>query len=331
MPKQKKVMVTGAAGFIGSHLVETLLEKGYAVHAFDREPLARAHNLTLCAKHPSLIYHEGDIRNPTDIAAFYQPDAEVLFHLASIVGVTHYLANPLDLIDIIVGGTRQLFALANEHRTRIVFTSTSEIYGKNPNIPWDESANRVLGSAKINRWSYSSSKAVCEHMLFGLYHHNQLPFSIVRFFNVYGPKQAPRYIISQSIQRALQGKKPYCYDDGTQTRCFTYIDDAVDALMRISQSERAIGEDFNIGNPTETSIRSAIEMIVENMDHPIEMEMLNTKKEFGQIYEDIPRRIPKTTKAKSLLDWEATTSLRDGILKTISWAKENPWWLNEKT
>ena len=218
--KGKTVMVTGGAGFVGSHLVEALLAQGNEVHVFDVTPLEKAMNLKEVADHPNLHYFVGDLRNPDDIKRFWRKDAEIIFHLASVVGIKNYIADPLKLVDISVLGTRYIIEEAVKSGTRILFSSTSEIFGKNPDIPWSEDGDRVLGPTYVDRWSYSSSKAVCEHMLYGMHKNTNLPFTIVRFFNVYGPRQNPYFVVSQSVHKALNGESPLLYDDGKMTRCF---------------------------------------------------------------------------------------------------------------
>ena len=325
-----KIFVTGGSGFIGSHLVEALLKEGSEVYVFDRIPLENAMNLKAVCGHHNLHYKEGNICDKESLRAFFPKDAGAVFHLASVVGVKNYLADPLALIDTVVGGTRILLELARERGTRLIFSSTSEIYGKNPSIPWDETGDRVLGPTSIDRWSYSTSKAVCEHMLYGVHRQCGLPFSIVRFFNVYGPRQNSYYVVSQSIYRALRGEPPLCYDNGEQTRCFSYIEDIVRGLIEVSRNPKAVGEAFNLGDPQETTIRQIIEIIMEEVGGDLKCIPFNTDKEYGATYEDIPRRVPKVTKAQELLGWRAEVPLREGIRRTIQWAKENPWWLADR-
>lgn len=321
------VMVTGGAGFIGARLVDRLLREGHEVHVFDVLPREKARRLQHVLENPNLNYFQGDLRDAEQISRFYRPDASHLYHLASIVGVPYYLKNPLGLIDVVVLSTRVLLELAQRHGTRVLFTSTSEIYGRNPNVPWSEDSDRVLGSPAVDRWSYSSSKAVCEHMLYALHRGVGLKFSTVRFFNIYGPGQSPVFVVSQSIYNTLRGESPLLYDSGQQTRCFTYVDDAIEGVMRASTDENAIGEAFNIGSDVESTICNAIDTIIEEAGNDITPVSFNTGREYGKVYEDIPRRVPNVTKARELLGWKADTSLQIGIRNTISWARANGWWL----
>ncbi len=323
-----KVMVTGGSGFIGSHLIEALLTD-HQVHVLDIVPLDEAMNLKEVADHPRLHYRVGDIRNPQTVRDFWLPEAEVMYHLASVVGIKHYIADPLKLIDVSVIGTRHILEVAREHNTRILFTSTSEVFGKNPAIPWDENADRVLGPTSIDRWCYSSAKAVCEHMLYGLYRSCGLPFTIVRFFNAYGPKQNPYFVVSQSVYKALRGENPLVYDDGKMTRCFCYIEDIVRGVILASKKSEAIGESFNFGNPAESTMLEIVETIIAATGNTVSYDVFDTVKEYGKAYQDIPRRVPEVSKAEKILGWKATTSLREGIQKTIEWSKANSWWLTD--
>jgi dTDP-alpha-D-glucuronic acid decarboxylase len=320
------VMVTGAAGFVGSHLIERLLALGHTVHGLDLAPLAEAPNLSAVREHPHLHYTQGDIRDRATIESFFRPEATHLYHLASVVGVRRYMEDPLSLIDIAILGTRNLIELCVTHAVRILFTSTSEVYGRNPAVPWDEEGDRVLGPPNVDRWSYASSKAVCEHMLFAVHRKTGLPFSTVRFFNVYGPRQNPIYVVSQTVARVLRGERPDLYDGGAQTRCFTYIDDAIEGVIAAATHEVAIGEAFNIGNAVETTMAEVVSMVLEAAGSDLEPVDVDTRVMYGRVYEDIGRRVPAVDKAREKLGWEATTPAREGIARTVAWARENPWY-----
>ena len=327
MTTTEKVMITGAAGLIGSHLAEKLLADGFEVYAFDVMNAEDSANLENCLSSPNFMYTKGDIREISDLENFFQQDASVLYHLASVVGVNRYMESPLDLIDIGVIGTRNLIKLCSENDVRMLFTSTSEVYGRNPEVPWSEDYDRVLGPTNVDRWSYSTSKALCEHMLFGMHHNNEWPMSNVRFFNVYGPRQDPIYVVSKSIYNVLNGKEPEIYDGGLATRCFCYIDDVIDGIISAATNDNAIGQVINLGNPVESSMKTVVELVLVEAKSNLEPVKVETLNRYGAVYEDIPRRIPNIDKAKDLLGWEPKTSLGDGIAKTISWAKENPWYL----
>ena len=328
MSDKSVVMVIGAAGFVGSHLIERLLSLGHVVHGFDIADLATSRNLDAVRDHPDFHYMRGDIRDAESIKAFFRPEASVLYHLASVVGVRRYMEDPLSLIDIAIIGTRHLIGLCVEHDVRILFTSTSEMYGRNPAVPWKEDDDRVLGPTSVDRWSYSSSKSVVEHMLYGVWRKTGLPFSTVRFFNVYGPRQTPIYVVSQTVQRVLNGERPDLYDGGAQTRCLTYVEDAIEGVIAAATSDKAIGEAFNIGNSVENTMAEVVSMTLEAADSDLEPVAVDTRDKYGAVYEDIGRRVPAVEKADKVLGWRATTSARDGIAKTVAWARENQWYLD---
>jgi len=322
-----KIMVTGVAGLIGSHLVEELLQRGHEVHGFDVVDIKDNKNLENVKNDTNFVYYKGDVRSLEDLELFFQSDASVLYHLASVVGVNRYMEDPLSLIDIGILGTRSLIDMCHKHNVRMLFASTSEVYGKNPDIPWLETGDRVLGPTDVDRWSYSTSKAICEHMLFGMHHKYDWPMSIVRFFNVYGPRQNPIYVVSKSVHRVLNGIAPELYDGGEQTRCFTYIDDVIDGLILAATLKSALGQVINLGNPVENTMKDVVEAVLEAAGSDLDVTPVRTREKYGNVYEDIPRRVPSVDKAFSLLGWKPSTSMRDGVRKTVAWAKKNPWYL----
>ena len=323
----KKALITGGAGFVGSHLTDALLVEGQEVTVFDFLPLKRTVNLSSAKTHSRFTFIEGDIRNKAALEKVFSKKFDTVYHLASIVGVHRYMDDPLGLIDITVIGTRNVAELAQKYETQIVYTSTSEVYGKNPKVPWDEDDDRVLGSTNVDRWSYSASKGLSEQMLLGLHKKTGHPVTIVRFFNAYGPRQNPIFVVSQSVHRILNGKKPLLYDGGQQTRCFTYIEDAISGTIAAATKLAGQGQVFNIGNNREITIKEIVELIIRYSGKKISWENFDTNRKFGAVYEDIPRRVPAIAKAKKLLNWEPKISHEEGVRKTIEWARNNPWWL----
>ena len=320
-------LVTGGSGFIGSHLIDQLLARGSEVICFDAQ---RGRNLDEAATHPGFRFVEGDVRDASALGDVIDGSVDVIYHLAAIVGVSNYISDPLSVLDVNVIGTRNVLEHASRHGTRTVLTSTSEVFGRNPKVPWDEDDDRVLGSTTVDRWSYSTSKAMSEHLAFAMHRHRALPVTVVRYFNAYGPRQSPIYVVSQSIHRVLNGKPPIVYDDGQQTRCFTYVADAVAGTILAAESDTAVGEAFNLGSNRESTVAEVVAATSEGAGSTLEPERLSTTELYGATYEDIGRRVPGVEKARRVLGWEATTSLRDGIERTISWARANPWWLEER-
>jgi UDP-glucose 4-epimerase len=321
------VVVTGGYGFIGSHLVEALLARGDRVTVVDV-----AQNTTDTSmgfrEDPAFRFVAGDV---TDIGSLEQaigPDTDVVYHLSAIVGIKNYVADPLKVLDVNVGGTRNVLEIARRNGTRVVLASTSEVFGKNPAPPWAEDDDRVLGSTKTARWSYSTSKAMAEHVAFAMHGSHGVPVTVVRYFNVYGPRQNPIFVVSQSVHRVLNGLPPYLYDSGDQTRCFTFVDDAVRGTILAADSDDAVGEAFNIGSMTETTIKEVVEKTIQHAGMKgLAPEPLDTSRHYGQSYEDIPKRIPDTGKAARMLGWKLEVDVDEGIQRTIAWARQNPWYL----
>lgn len=320
-----KIAVTGTTGFVGSQLTEELLARGHEVVGMDRD---LGPNLEQASKDPGFEFRQGDIRDPSYTSVVLDEEIDTIYHLAAVVGVQNYLHSPFDVVDINVIGTRNVLKAAAEHGAKVILASTSEIYGKNPKVPWAEDDDRVLGGTQVDRWSYSTSKAAAEHLAIAASRQLGFPLSIVRYFNAYGPRQSPTYVVSQTVHRALNGLAPILYDSGEQTRCFTFIGDIVDGTIMVGESEKAEGEVFNLGNSTETTVRQVIEMIIEQVGVDVGWEPLATDEEFGAKYQDIDRRIPDVSKALDVLGWKAETTLSEGLQKTIDWARAHPDWLS---
>ena len=314
-----KILVTGGCGFIGSHLAEQLTAAGEDVTVLDAARPARG-------QLDGVRCLQGDVRDEAAVAAA-AADADIVYHMSAVVGVDRYLTAPADVVEINLLGTLNVLRSVRATGSRVIIASTSEVYGKNPATPWHEDADRVVGSTAADRWSYSTSKALAEHLTFGYIRQHNVRATILRYFNVYGPRQRPAYVVSRSVHRALHGLAPEVYDSGQQTRCFTYIDDAIRGTMLAANSPKAEGEHFNIGNPRETTIAEVVGLICELAGTAPPAVPLDTAAAWGARYEDIDRRVPETSKASDLLEFTAAISLRDGLAATIDWARANSWWL----
>lgn len=324
------VVVTGGYGFIGSHLVTALLERGDSVTIFDFAKNSRDTSIEFDSL-PNFRFFQGDVTDLAALEAALTPGVDTVFHLAAVVGVKNYMEDPLRVLDVNVIGTRNVLELSHRYGIRVVFASTSEVFGKNPNPPWAEDDDRVLGSTKTARWSYSTSKGMAEHLVFAMHAARSLPVTVVRYFNVYGPRQNPIFVVSQSIHRILNGRQPFLYDSGDQTRCFTYVDDAVAGTLLAADSHAAIGEAYNIGSMIETTMREAVDVAIKiaGVEGVSSAESVNTVAQFGGRCEDIPRRIPDSTKAQRELGWRLQVDVDEGIRRTIEWARANPWYLQQ--
>ncbi|HEV3001229.1 MAG TPA: NAD-dependent epimerase/dehydratase family protein [Solirubrobacteraceae bacterium] len=320
-----RAVVTGGCGFVGSRLVERLVAQGDEVTVYDVGPLPP----DLRCDPAAIRKVDADVRDADALAAAVTPGVDVVYHLAAMVGVDRYLDSPLDVIDVAVVGTRTLLGLAVDAGAAVVLASTSEVYGRNPRSPWAEDSDRVLGSTSTSRWSYSSSKATAEHMTFACADRYGLRAAIVRYFNVYGPRQRPAYVVSRTVHRVLRGLPPLLYDGGGQTRCFTFVDDAVAATVLAAEraAAGAGAECFNVGSERETTVGEVVRLVAEVAGRDLEPVPIRTELDLGSNYEDIPRRVPDTARARALLGWRCTTDLRAGLEQTVAWARRSPWWL----
>jgi nucleoside-diphosphate-sugar epimerase len=245
----------------------------------------------------------------------------VVYHLAAVVGVEYYVGDPYEVLNVNVNGTQNVLKLAFKHQKKVVFGSTSEVYGRNPKVPWAEDDDRVLGSTRIDRWCYSTSKAVGEHFGFA-YHHMGLPVTITRYFNVYGPrldKLDVGRIITIFMGQVLRGEPLTVIGDGKQTRCFTYVEDAVRATVAAGTAPGTDGEVFNIGTNVETTILELAETMIETAGSKSTIKFVTQESVYGSSYEDIPRRVPDTSRMENILGVRANTPLREGLARTIEW------------
>jgi UDP-glucose 4-epimerase len=247
---------------------------------------------------------------------------DIVVHLAAIADPKKYVDSPLNVLDIDLRASLNIFSMASNKKKKIFFASTSEIFGKNPNIPWKEDDDRLLGSSRINRWCYSTAKAACEHYLFAYYQQENLPFVAVRFFNAYGPKLddlGSGRVIPIFLKNFLTGEPVYIHGDGAQTRTFVYITDAAEALYKLTFSKKCEGEIFNVGTNHEMSILELAQLMKKVGRFTSEIKFITHKKVFGESYEDIPRRVPDVSKIKKFIGWQAKTSITKGLKLTIDY------------
>jgi UDP-glucose 4-epimerase len=319
-----KVLVTGAAGFVGSHLVERLAtEQDDTIVATDivgTPPDRYVEHID-----DNITYRQGDITERSFINDLLAADYDRIYHLAAVVGVDEYVSNPLHITDVNIIATRNILNEIRDDSVRFIFTSTSEVYGKNPDVPWGEEDNRLLGPPTIDRWSYSTSKSACEQMIHGLLSADSgFNATIVRPFNLYGPGQRPKFVLPAFVERVVNDDVPEVYDDGSQTRCFTYIDDFIDALVQASTTPIGRNEVFNIGNTRETEIRELAELVLDIAGKSEQdPKHIDTDELYGESYEDLDRRVPEVSKAEQLLNWTAETPLEVGIERVLEWGREN--------
>ena len=319
-----RVLVTGGAGYIGSHLVDALLKRGDDVLVIDNLSTGRYVNIQHLQGNPAFRFINESILNEALLERLI-PSRDLIFHLAAAVGVRHILQDPLAAINTNVRGTEAVLGLAFRYWKRIVIASSSEIYGKATHVPFQEDDDRVLGSTGVPRWSYSMSKAIDEHFAFA-YAVKGLPVSIVRYFNSYGPRIEERgygSVVANFARQALRGDPITVHGDGQQTRCFTYISDTVAGTLLAGEAEAAHGQAFNIGNPVETSVLELAQTIKRLMRSKSRIEFMPYEAYYGVGFEDMRRRVPAIDKARKLLGFTPRVSLETGLKKTLAWCREH--------
>ncbi len=312
-----KVLVTGGAGFLGSHLVEAFLERGDQVMVMDIAGTAKIEHLLANKR---LEYHNASFMNP-DVVGRLMRGVELVYHMGAVVGVEHYVTDPYKVLNVNVNGTQNVLAAAMDHGCRVVFGSTSEVYGRNPNVPYKEYDDRVLGSTSIDRWCYSTSKAVGEHFCFA-YYKKGLPVTIVRYFNVYGPRLDAidlGRVVTIFMGQVLRGEDVTVVGNGSQTRCFTYVSDAIRATVQAGLKGEAVGGIFNIGTDEEISILDFARAMIEMARSPSRIRFVTQQSVYGNSYEDVQRRVPDNTRMSEILGVAPEISLREGLQRTVEW------------
>jgi UDP-glucose 4-epimerase len=313
-----RTLVTGGAGYIGSHLVDRLVHLGHEVAVIDDLSTGNLANLT--AVRGDIRFVEATILD-ADITDALVADADIVFHLAAAVGVGHIIEQPLRSLVINTKGAENVIAACVKHDRKLLLASTSEIYGKTAKMPMSEDDDRVLGSTTIARWGYSTAKAIDEHLALAHAEHG-LRMSIVRYFNSYGPRLDPRgygSVVANLMRQAIDNEPLTVHGDGSQTRCFTYVDDTVEGTLRAALDLRGEGKIFNVGNDHETSIVDLATTIIAMTGSSSTVQHVSYEQRFGKGFEDTKRRIPDVQRARTLLDFDAGVSLQDGLQRTLAW------------
>ncbi|MGA1979165.1 MAG: GDP-mannose 4,6-dehydratase [Sedimentisphaerales bacterium] len=312
-----KGLITGGAGFIGSHLAERLLRDGHKVAVIDNLSTGSLKNIEHFRKHSGFEFVEGDIRNAKLMEALTER-CDVVFHLAAAVGVNLIANDPVHTIETNIGGTETVLETAYEFGKKILIASSSEVYGKNERMPFSEDDDIVLGSTGMSRWSYACSKAIDEFLGLAFYQQYKLDVVIGRFFNTIGPRQTGRYgmVVPRFVQRALKNEPVSIYGTGRQSRCFCYVEDLVDAVIGLMSCKEAAGEVYNIGSSEEIAIESLADKIIEMTNSKSKKEFVSYEKAYGRPIEDMMRRVPNLQRIKKTIGWEPKTSL-DKALRLI--------------
>lgn len=335
--KEQKTLITGGAGFIGSHLAETLLELNHHVTIIDDLSTGQFKNIEHLTDHPRFQFAIDTITNDMVMDRLVS-ECDIVFHLAAAVGVELIIDSPVHTIETNILGTHAVLRAARRYRKKVLIASTSEIYGKNNHVPFREDDDRLLGPTTKARWSYSTSKAVDEFL--GLAYHKEkgLPVVIVRLFNTVGPRQRGRYgmVVPRFVQQALAGQPLTVYGDGQQTRCFCDVADVVRAIIGLAEEPQAVGQVFNVGSMEEISILGLACKVLETVDAlnggRLNVEHANVQpsdaddsrvvfipydEAYEAGFEDMRRRVPDTSKLKALIGWEPEISLDETLRRII--------------
>jgi UDP-glucose 4-epimerase len=318
-----KYLVTGGAGFIGSNLVRRLLSSGHSVIALDNLTTGSSDNISNLSDYSNFQFFNNSILDASVVNALVK-NCDRVFHLAAAVGVFNIVRDPLGSFKTNVDGTHNVLSACLENEKPLLFTSSSEIYGKNSEVALKETDDRIIGSPQISRWSYSESKAIDEFLLTEFHRSFGLETRIVRLFNTVGPGQVASYgmVLPRFVQRALRNESIQIYGDGHQTRCFTHVEDVIDAILRVDASELAIGEVFNIGNDVEISMIDLARKVIQMSGSNSQVEFVEYKEAYSANFEDMRRRVPNTQKIFSGLGWKATRNLDQIIAEVISFEKK---------
>lgn len=315
-----KVLITGGAGFIGSHLAEKLLREGHEVYALDDLSSGRLQNIHHLLKEKRFHFMEGSILNQALVESLVS-QVELVYHLAAVVGVKNVLKDPLRCIQVNVRGTENVLEAAQRRGCKVLLASSSEVYGKSTALPLKEEGDILLGPTNVRRWAYAEAKALDERLAFG-YREKGLMVVVVRYFNAYGPRLDPEgygSVIARFIGQARRGQPLTIYSDGKQTRCFTYVEDTVRGTILAATVKEAEGQVFNIGSDREISIRELGEKIKELTGSTSPIVHLPYEQVYGEDFEETRRRVPDVRKAEKVLGFRAQVELEEGLRRTIAW------------
>jgi UDP-glucose 4-epimerase len=312
-------LVTGGAGFIGSHLADALLARGDHVVALDNLSTGRLQNLDAAGNHPNFRFVQGSVLDELVVDDLVQ-GCDVVVHLAAAVGVKLIVEQPLRSLTTNIRGSEIVMGTAHRYRKKILVTSTSEIYGKNSSGPLPETADRILGSPAVSRWAYSTAKAVDEILAYAYHKERGLPTVVVRLFNTVGPRQSPAYgmVVPRLVRQALGGEPITVFGDGMQTRCFCHVTDVVEALLGLLDHPDAVGDVFNVGSNEEISIVDLARRIVERAGSTSTIYLIPYEEAYEAGFEDMRRRVPDTGKLHALTGWQPTRTLGDILAETLA-------------
>jgi UDP-glucose 4-epimerase len=311
-----RIFLTGGAGFIGSHLCDALLAQGDTPVILDNLSTGQLSNIAHIQN--KIEIHQGDIRDVALVSKLTE-QSDLVLHMAAALGVSTILEKTVESVSTNFTGSEVVLQAALKHKKRIIIASTSEIYGKNPDQPLKETHDRVVGAPQKIRWTYGDAKALEEAIAHSLFLTEGLKVSTIRFFNTVGPRQTGRYgmVVPRFVQSAIKNEALTIYGDGTQSRVFCHVLDAIDAVLKITKDDKTIGEVFNVGGEGETTIQKLAEKIIANTQSKSKMTFMAYSDAYPAGFEDMQRRVPDITKAKTALNWKPTRNL-DQIISDVA-------------
>lgn len=315
-----KVLITGGAGFIGSHLSEELLKRGEEVFVIDDLSTGSIENIEHLKSNPKFHYTIDTIKNEPLLAELVDR-CDVVYHLAAAVGVKLIIESPVNTIETNIYGTELVLKCANKKKKKVMVASTSEVYGKNNNVPFKEDYDVVLGSTKNGRWSYACSKAIDEFLALAYWREKKLPVVVVRFFNTVGPRQTGRYgmVIPNFVKQALLGHPITVYGDGKQSRSFTYVGDVVKGITDLMNNPKAVGEVFNIGHGKEITISELAGLVKNITNSKSEIVYIPYDKAYEEGFEDMQRRSPDISRINKLIGYKPTMDIKEILEKVVEY------------
>lgn len=319
-----KFLITGGAGFIGSHLSDVLIENGESVTIIDDLSSGSIENIKQLKTNPKFTYVLDTIMNRSVLMELVD-EADIIFHLAAAVGVKMIVESPVKTIETNIHGTELVLQCAAKKKKPVIVASSSEVYGKNSKVPFSEGDDLVLGATTKSRWSYGCSKAIDEYLALAYWKEKKLPIIIARFFNTVGPRQTGRYgmVVPRFINQALKNEPITVYGDGRQTRCFAHVKDIVTALIELSNNSKTVGEIFNIGMDEEISIEELAKKIKIMTDSSSEIRYVSYDDAYEAGFEDMARRVPCLKKIRKYINYQPKFSLEDILADTIEYIKSS--------
>jgi UDP-glucose 4-epimerase len=316
-------LITGGAGFVGSHLTELLLARGHQITIIDNLSTGQFANIAPLRDNPRFRFALEDIRN-TAVMDRLVSECDVIYHLAAAVGVERIIRNPVETIKTNIGGTEVILETARRYRKKVLIASTSEVYGKGARIPFTEDDDSVLGPTIRNRWSYAASKMVDEFLALAYHREYELPVVIFRLFNTVGPRQSGQYgmVLPRFVRWAIRNEPIMVYGDGEQQRCFCNVHDVVRAIADLGDTPRAVGEVYNIGSSEEVTIMELAERVRARAGSASDIRKIPYEQAYETGFEDFRRRVPNAAKIRAVTEWEPTIALDDTIDQIIAYQRE---------